>query len=151
MGRPKPKQKQEDAMRHVRTIAAALVMSGFVVGSIHGQAGAPGIKVTVPYRFAIEGKIFSAGQYTFLSSREKLWIQESGGRNVAVLFTGALEGKVPERDGKVIFDCYFNECFLSQVWIAGAEAGRTLPKSKHEIQLAKTDPGQQFALLGKAK
>ena len=138
-------------MRHVRTITAALVMLGFIVGSVQGQAGAPGIRVAVPFRFAIEGKTFLAGQYTFLSSHDKLWIQESGGRNVAVLFTGTLDGKVPERDGKVIFDCYFNECFLAQVWIAGAEAGRTLPKSKHEIQLAKTAPGQQFALLGKAK
>lgn len=136
-------------MKYAKMIASALLMLGSVVETVHGQAGA-GIKVTVPFRFEIEGKAFSAGQYTFLSSREKLWIQEPGGRNVAVLFTGALGGNVPERDGKLIFDCYFNECFLSQVWISGVETGRTLPKSKHEIQLAKTNPGQQLALLGKA-
>ena len=67
---------------------------------------------------------------------------------VAVLFTGALDGRVSEKNGRVIFDCYFGECFLSQVWIAGQDAGRTLPKSKRQIELAKTSAGQEFALLG---
>jgi hypothetical protein len=140
----RPQKNRRMAMKYSRMITAALMMLGFVVGSVHGQAGAPRIKVAVPFRFAIEGKTFTAGQYAFISSRDKLWVQEASGRNVAVLFTGALEGKVPVRDGNVIFDCYLDECFLSQVWIGGAEAGRTLPKSKHEIQLAK-----QIALMGR--
>ena len=137
-------------MRHTKTITAAFLMLGFV-GSIHGQAGAPGIKVNVPFRFAIKGKTLPAGQYSFISSQDKLWVQEASGRNVAALYAGALEGKVPDRDGKVIFDCYVGECFLSQVWIAGVDAGRTIPQSKRQIQLAKTSTSQQFALLGTTK
>lgn len=134
-------------MRHVRTIAALLSLLG-VVGSVHGQAGNPGIKVTVPFQFEIGKTTFSAGDYFIFSSSDKVWLQAASGRNVAVLFTGALSGKVPERDGKVVFNCYFGECFLSQVWIAGQEAGRTLPRSKHQIELEKTSAGEQFALLG---
>ena len=136
--------------QHMRMAAAVLVAGSFVLGSAHGQAGSPGIKVSVPFQFAIGGKTLSAGEYTVYSSSEKVWVQEKGGRNVAVLFTNALEGKVPARDGKVIFDCYFNECFLSQVWIAGQETGRKLPDSKREIQLAKRGAGQEYALLGTA-
>jgi len=135
-------------MRYVRTIAAILLVWGFVVGSAHGQAGAPGIKVNVPFQFMIGRTSFSPGRYLFISSRDKVWVQQASGQNVAVLFTGALDGKVPERGGRVIFDCYFGECFLSQVWIAGQEAGRTVPKSKHQVQLASKAGGQQFALLG---
>jgi hypothetical protein len=91
---------------------------------------------------------FSAGEYSIFSSRDKVWVQEASGRNVAVMFTDALDGKAPEQNGRVIFDCYVGECFLSQVWIAGQDAGRTLPKSKRQIQLASTGAGQQFALLG---
>lgn len=131
-----------------RTITALLLTLGFVVGSAHGQAGSPGIKVTVPFRFVIGRAAFSAGEYSIFSSRDKVWVQEASGRNVAVLLTSPLGGRVPERDGRVIFDCYFEECFLSQVWIAGQEAGRTLPKSKRQIHLASTGAGQQFALLG---
>ena len=131
-----------------RTIAALLLTLGFVVGSAHGQTGSPGIKVSVPFRFVIGRAAFSAGEYSIFSSRDKVWMQEASGRNVAVLFTGVLDGRVPERDGRIIFDCYSGECFLSQVWIAGQEAGRTLPKSKRQIYLASTGAEQQFALLG---
>jgi hypothetical protein len=135
-------------MRHVRNIAAVLMMLASVVGSGHGQAGAPGIKVTVPFRFVIERTTFSSGDYLMFSSRDKVWVQEASGRTVAVVVTDALDGRVPEYGGRVIFDCYVSECFLSRVWVAGQDAGRTLPKPKREIQLARTGAGQQFSLLG---
>lgn len=136
-------------MRHLLTIAALLLMLGFVVGPAHGQAGAPGIKVTVPFRFVIQRTAFDSGDYFMFSSRDKVWVQDATRRNVAVLLTGALDGRVPQRDGKVIFDCYFEECFLSQVWIAGQEAGRILSTSKRQIELLSASAGQQFVLLGK--
>jgi hypothetical protein len=136
-------------MRHIRKIATILMMLGLWGGSANGQKGAPGVKVTVPFPFVIQRTIFSSGDYSFFSSRDKVWIQEASGRNVAVLLTGAQDGRVPEKDGRVIFDCYLGECFLSQVWIAGQEGGRTLPKSRRQIELAKTDVVQQFSLLGK--
>jgi hypothetical protein len=134
--------------RQIRTIAVLFLMLGSVLGSAHGQSGAPGLKVNVPFRFVIGRTTFSAGEYSIFSSRDKVWVQEASGRNVAVLFSGAIDGKVPEQNGRVIFDCYIGECFLSQVWIAGQDAGRTLPISKRQIQLASTSAGQQFALLG---
>jgi hypothetical protein len=136
--------------QQVRIAAVLLVVGSFVLGSARGQAGSPGIKVNVPFQFAIGGKTLAAGEYTVYSSSEKVWVQEAKGRNVAMLFTSMLDGKVPARDGKVIFDCYFNECFLSQVWMAGQEAGRKLPDTKREMQLAKKGARQEYALLGTA-
>jgi hypothetical protein len=136
-------------MRHIRTIAAIVMMLGLWGGSAHGQKGAPGVRVTVPFPFVIQRTTFSSGDYLFFSSRDKVWIQEASGRSVAVLLTGAQDGRAPERDGRVLFDCYSGECFLSQVWIAGQEAGRTLPKSKRQIELASKGSVQEFALLGK--
>jgi hypothetical protein len=134
-----------------RTIAALLLTLGLVVGSAHGQTGSPGIKVTVPFRFVIGRAAFSAGEYSIFSSRDKVWVQEASGRNVAVLFTGALDGRVPVRDGRVIFDCYSGECFLSQVWIAGQETGRSLSKSKRQIYLASAGVAEQFTLSGRKR
>jgi hypothetical protein len=139
---------QEDEMRRMRIAVAALLTMGFAAGSVYAQAGAPGIKVNVPFRFNIGTTMYAAGEYSFLSSGERVWLQEVNGRNVAVSFTGKANGRVPERDGKVVFDCYAGECFLSQVWIAGQEAGRELVKSKRGIQLARTGSGEQIALLG---
>ena len=135
-------------MKYTRTIATLLLMLCLVVGSAHGQAGSLAIKATVPFRFAIGGTSFAAGEYSIYPSSDRIWVYDASGRNGAVSFTGALDGKIPEHGGKVVFDCYFDECFLSQVWISGLGAGRTLPKSKRQIQLAKTVTRQEFALLG---
>ena len=136
-------------MRHVRTIATLLMTLGFVVAWSQGQKGAPGIKVTVPFQFEIQRTAFASGDYLFFSALDKVWVQEASGRNVAVLMTSMVEGKMSEGDGRVLFDCYSGECFLSQVWIAGQEAGRKLPKSKRQIELAGKSSVQEFALLGK--
>jgi hypothetical protein len=136
-------------MRLVRIIATLLMTLGFAVASSQGQKGAPGIKVTVPFRFEIQRMAFASGDYLFFSALDKVWVQEASGRNVAVLMTSMVEGKISEGDGRVLFDCYSGECFLSQVWIAGQEAGRKLPKSKRQIELAGKSSVQEFALLGK--
>jgi hypothetical protein len=125
------------------------MMFGFLLEAAHAQKGAPGIRVTVPFRFTIQRTTFSSGEYLIFSSRDRVWVQEASGRNIAVLLTGWLGGRVPERDGKVIFNCYFHQCFLSQLWIAGLEAGLEFPKPKRQVELASTIAGQQFAVLGK--
>jgi hypothetical protein len=62
-------------MRHIRKIATILMMLGLWGGSAHGQKGAPGVKVTVPFPFVIQRTTFSSGDYSFFSSRDKVWIQ----------------------------------------------------------------------------
>ncbi len=136
--------------KHLQRIAALFVVFGFAIGSANGQAGTTGIKVNVPFSFTVGQKVLSAGEYKLFSSREKIWVQEASGRNVAALFTNSVDGKVPARNGKAVFKCYSGECFLSQVWIAGQEAGRSLPDSKREMELAKKGPGEEYALLGTA-
>jgi hypothetical protein len=136
-------------MRQTLTIATILMMFGLALGAAQGQRGTPGLKVTVPFPFVIQRTTLSSGDYLFFSSRDKLWVQEASGRSVALLLTGVGDEKGAGREGRVIFDCYFGECFLSQVLIAGEEVGRTLPKSKRQIELASKSTGQQFALLGK--
>jgi hypothetical protein len=138
-------------MRTLRTIAAVVLMLGFVVGSTYGQWGAAKMKVTVPFRFAIGGKTLSAGQYLITSLNDRVLVQEVSGRNNAIMFTGRLDGKVSEQNSRAIFDCYFGECFLSQIWFSGQDAGHTLSQSKRQVELARKGAGQQFALLGTTK
>ena len=124
-------------------------MLGIVVGSAHGQTGTPTIKVNVPFRFTIGGTTLSSGQYSMTSLSDRVLVQEASGRNVALLVTGTLEAKAKERNSRVVFDCYFDECFLSQVWFASQETGHTLPQSKHQVELAKTSEAKQLVLSSK--
>src|SRR5258708_34333626 len=123
-------------MRTLRTIAAVVLMLGFVVGSTYGQWGAPKMKVTVPFQFSIGRTTLSAGQYLITSLNDRVLVQEVGGRNNALTLAGRLNGKVSEQNSRVIFDCYFGECFLSQVWFFGQEAGHTFLQSNGKFKLA---------------
>ena len=137
-------------MKQVTRILALSMIWGLLVATSNGQTGAPGIKVKVPFGFAIGNTTLSAGQYLVLSSGDRIWIQDASARNVAVAYTGALDGKVPTKDGRVVFDCYSGECFLTQVWVAGQQSGRALAMSKRQTLLAKTKPTQEFTLAGRA-
>jgi hypothetical protein len=134
-------------MRNLRTIAATILMLGSVAGSAYPQSGSPTMKVTVPFQFSIGGTTVSAGPYLITSSSNTILVREASGRNVAVLVTRPLDAKIREQNSRVIFDCYFGECFLSQVWFGGQEAGHTLLPSKRQVELASKGGGQQFALL----
>jgi len=135
-------------MKHLLNLATFLLMLGSIMASAHGQIGSPGIKVTVPFSFVIGRSAFSAGDYSIYSVKDKVWVQEASGRNIAVLFSEPLDGEVPQQNGRIVFDCYSEECFLSQVWIAGQDSGRTLARSKRHVHLASMGVSQQFALLG---
>jgi hypothetical protein len=138
-------------MKNLRIIAAAVLMLGFAAGSTHGQVATATtkMKVTVPFAFTIGRTSYSAGQYLITSSSDKVIVEEESGRNVALLLTSTLEGKLGEQNSKVIFVCYSGECFLSQIWFEGQEAGRTLNPSKRQLELASQFGGRQFALSGK--
>src|SRR5438045_7727536 len=100
VGRPKVQVRKgrRMEMRRIRTITTILMMLGLCGGLAHGQKGTPGVKVTVPFPFVIQRTTLSSGDYSFFSSRDKVWIQEANGRNVAVLLTGAQDGRVAEKN-----------------------------------------------------
>src|SRR5262249_48614488 len=101
--------------------------------------------VNVPF---LASKTYLAGQYVVIPAQDKVRIQNSKGQTVAIVTTDALSGPVPQRNGRVVFNCYMEQCFLSEVWVTGHNSGRGLLRSKREIELAQRQTAQQFALLG---
>lgn len=127
-------------------IPSLFLLVGLAVAPAYAQTG--GTKVNVPFKFVVAGKTFSAGQYVVLPERDNIRIRNSDGRTVAIVTTDAQSGTVPHRNGRVVFNCYGEQCFLSQVWVLGQDTGRRLPKSKLEIERAQRQTEQQFAVLG---
>jgi hypothetical protein len=126
--------------------ALLLLLVGPAIQSALAQAG--GMNVNVPFDFVLAGRTFVAGQYIVIPAQDKVRIQNSKGQTVAIVTTDALSGPVPQRNGRVVFNCYVEQCFLSEVWVTGHNSGRGLLRSKREIELAQRQTAQQFALLG---
>jgi hypothetical protein len=132
--------------KQTRLLVSLALSVGLAVVPACGQVW--GVKVKVPFKFVVADKTLPEGEYVLSAVREELFVQDSEGKRVAMVSTNAVSGRSAGSTGKVVFQCYTDRCFLSQVWTPGQEFGRELLKSRVETEVAKRETGKYFALLG---
>lgn len=133
-------------MTKVRFVLFSLVLLGFAQAAF-GQS----ISVKVPFTFVIADRLYPAGEYSLSSSREKLIVQDSAGKVVSMSLSNAVTGRHMGDTGQVVFRCYGNRCFLSELWIPTSDIGRRLLPSRSEIETAKNNTQTYFALMGSTR
>ena len=106
------------------------------------------VRVNVPFKFVVANQTLPEGQYLFSSTKDNVFIQDSHGRTFAMVLTDAVTGRTVPKAGQIVFQCYEQRCFLSEVWNPTEYAGRQLPKSRREKELARKEDGEFFALIG---
>ena len=126
------------------TVLCALV-AGFVI-PVYGQTGE--VAVRVPFSFILENKAYPAGQYAFSLGKDHIVLHNGDGTPIAMILANHVSGRSAGETGRVFFECYFDECFLSQVWVPGHEDGRQLFRSRREREVAAKQPGKYMALMG---
>jgi hypothetical protein len=102
----------------------------------------------VPFDFAVHEKTYHAGEYTMIASPGQVEIQDASGRVAATVLANNISGRSAGSNGQIIFHCYRERCFLSEVWSPAWEYGRQLPISREEAKVARGESGKYFALLG---
>jgi hypothetical protein len=118
-----------------------------------GLAGVPAysqnsVRAKVPFNFVVSGKTFAAGDYTMTLNPHQVKIENDRGLIVATVLTNEISGHTVGQTGELIFHCYKDHCFLSQVWSAARENGRQFFAPRAETELAKAEQGKYFAILG---
>jgi len=116
--------------------------------AVPSQAQTGGVRVNVPFNFEVANKTLPEGEYLMWSAKDNVFIQSSQGRTVAVVLSNAVSGRSVGKTGQVVFQCYGHHCFLSEFWSPTQYAGRQLPKSRREEELAKRQTAQYFAFAG---
>src|SRR6266849_4706302 len=111
------------------------LLFGFTVVPAYGQTDR--VMANVPFKFIISDKTFSAGQYVFFTRQSEVVLENSQGRLVAMVLGSAVSGPAVGATGRVVFRCYADQCFLSQVWSPVREVGRELLMSRSETEVAK--------------
>jgi hypothetical protein len=135
------------AMNKKTTLLASLgLLVGLAVAPAYGQVW--GVKVKVPFKFVIANKTLPEGEYVLSSVHDEVFVQDSEGKRVAMILSNAVGGRKVGKTGEVIFECYTDVCFLSQLWTPGRDTGRELLRSHVETEMAKRETGKYFALLG---
>ena len=133
---------------------ASLVLAIWVL--LLGPAASPAsaqtvaVQAKVPFNFTVLGKTFPAGEYTLSSAPHELKIRDANLRPVAVVIANEVPGRSVGATAQIIFHCYDERCFLSELQSPTQGNGRQLLMSKMEAELAKEQSGKYFAVLGEA-
>ena len=127
-------------------VASLCVAIGLAVGPAYAQRG--GVQATIPFNFAVSGKTFPAGKYTMIAGSHQVRIEDAKGRPIAMVLANDISGRSAGANGQIIFHCYNDRCFLSELWSPARENGRQLLTSRTEADLAREEREKYFAVLG---
>jgi hypothetical protein len=114
------------------------------VGALVLAAAAPGfagegttVRADVPFAFYAGEHLLPPGNYLFVVDEPGepglLTIQERNGKEHEMLLTVTEHRAIQAANGtRLVFDRYGKDNFLSQIWVAGFDEGRAVPKSEVE-------------------
>ena len=127
----------------------ALVVGMFVwAGSASAQAG--GVRVSAPFGFGVGGKSFAAGDYIIMAGSHQVRIvSEANGKTLAMALANDVSGHSAGANGRIVFRCYGDRCYLWEVWSPVEQNGRQVLSSHGEAHSNRERGGTYFAILGK--
>jgi hypothetical protein len=96
------------------------------------------IKVDVPFNFVVNRTTMPAGTYTIadVGVGSTLVVRGTDNRSVKLVNASYDHASKPSDRTKLVFRCYGNRYFLSQIWMEGSDRGRRLPKTAAETEVA---------------
>lgn len=134
----------------IGSLVLAIAALALGPAAVPASAQAVGVQARVPFNFIVLGKTLPAGEYTLTSAPHELKIRDASQRLVAVVLANEVAGRVAGSTGQIIFHCYGDRCFLSELQSPTTGNGRQLPISKMQAQLAREQSGKYFAVMGES-
>lgn len=133
----------------MRMMAVGLALAGMCgwAGLANAQAG--GVEVRVPFRFNVGEKTFAAGDYVMLAGSHQVRVaSKAEGKTLAMAIANDVSGQFAGANGRIVFRCYGDRCFLAEVWSPAQDNGRHVLPSRAETQSSRERSGTYFAILG---
>lgn len=103
------------------------------------QAQQYGVKAEIPFNFVVGDRVYPAGEYILKEASNLntvLRISNAQGTSSSFTTSNACSLSRPSQDTKLVFHRMGDTLFLYQLWIAGSDTGRQLPKGHAETLLA---------------
>ena len=97
------------------------------------------VLASIPFAFTAGDTALPAGEYRVEKVRQGsavVVIRSTHGSPAIMVMTSPAASNGPQEKTKLIFHRYGNHYFLAQVWSAGSDRGRELPKSAKEKEQA---------------
>ena len=113
---------------------SAVLGSSLLNAQVNGQVAT----AAVPFSFRIADRVLPPGNYTLTAHSNgltQLWNTDS---QQGMVFLTHSEMQGPQSDAKLVFNCYGDRYFLSQIWFGSSDSGRILAKGRLEKEIAGT-------------
>jgi hypothetical protein len=113
------------------------IVALFAAASVYAQ-GSPRLTVQVPFGFHVGASMLPAGKYTVDTdvAPSVVRLRSADSKSTVMILANSVQASTTTSQGKLIFNQYGDEYFLSQVWKAGTNAGSELRKTKREFEVA---------------
>lgn len=100
----------------------------------------------IPFAFVVAGRTLPPGHYIVSKLNDNLAIQD---RHNHTVFVPAHPAQRPENQSasKLVFHCYGDTHFLSEVWVGSNSIGRALFPSRVERKLAESSKEKEIAVV----
>jgi hypothetical protein len=124
--------------RHMFNALAVISLFGMLAAPVV-QAQSGMLVANIPFQFNVGKAVLPSGEYHVKAVNPSTFlIQSKDGHQSAVAMTIGVSSSKEEDTGKLVFNRYGNQYFLSKVWRPGNREGRELLKSRAEIEIAKS-------------
>ena len=110
--------------------------------------GSTPIKADVPFDFTVGNQTLRAGHYTVSAATNAgaVIVKAAENKGSAIAMGPVLYSVVNQAGARLVFHCYGNSCFLSEVW-GPDNVGRQLPKTSRERELSARAPLREPVIL----
>jgi len=122
---------------------------GLMLASAAAYSQTVNMKVNIPFKFVVRDATLPSGEYTIQTlggTSDAISIRNSNQKGQSLILSHRCESPKTSEQAKLVFHRYGDRYFLSQIWVAGDKAGRELPKSRQEVEVA-LDYSMQSVLL----
>lgn len=110
------------------------------------------IRTVVPFNFIAGHTNFPAGEYELLLTgmgNNVLVIRSLNSKDAALVLSNMCESRDVSTHTELVFHRYGLRYFLAEAWMIGDNAGRQLPASSREVEVAKDFSMDKVVLIAK--
>jgi hypothetical protein len=133
--------------KQILTVAAVLFLTALVPKQSHAQYAT---KANIPFSFQAGSARMPAGEYQVRQSPTgggtQQMISRTDSSAATFVLTNVADSRHTSGNPKLIFHCYSNDCFLSEIW-NGSGQGWKLLESRREKELSRAAVENELASL----
>jgi hypothetical protein len=141
------RKRRKSMKKQILTVAAALVFAAIAPAASHAQQVT---QAKVPFAFQAADTRMPAGEYQIRrassSSKAVQHIQRTDSSASTFVLTYAADLRNNNAAAKLVFHCYSDECFLSEIWSGNGE-GLKLTESRREKHLSRSEAENELAVV----